>query len=79
MTSEKNTALLRNAEISQQMELAKQESRRLESEMTELMNKLTSIEDENKVYKEKENKGIEQELRNNLAVLEEQISDKNKV
>lgn len=61
------------------MELAKQESRRLESEMTELMNKLTSIEDENKVYKEKENKGIEQELRNNLAVLEEQISDKNKV
>ncbi|KAK9709586.1 GRIP domain [Popillia japonica] len=78
VTSEKNTALLRNAEISQQMELAKQESRRLESEMTELMNKLTSIEDENKVYKEKENKGIEQELRNNLAVLEEQISDKNK-
>lgn len=79
MTSEKNTALLRNAEISQQMELAKQESRRQESETQELLNKLANLEDENKSYKEKENKGIEQELRSNLAVLEEQISDKNKV
>ncbi|GJQ81087.1 hypothetical protein Trydic_g14260 [Trypoxylus dichotomus] len=78
VTSEKNAALLRNAEISQQMELAKQESRRQEDEMTELMNKLASLEEENRIFKEKEKKGIEQELKNNVTILEEQISDKNK-
>lgn len=61
------------------MELAKQEVKRQENETVELMGKLTTIEEENKLYKEKESKGVEQELRSSLAVLEEQISDKNKV
>ncbi|XP_017773071.1 PREDICTED: golgin subfamily A member 1 isoform X2 [Nicrophorus vespilloides] len=78
VTAEKNTALLRNAEISQQMELAKQETRRQETEMNDLLNKIGQLEEENKQFKEKETKGIEQELRNTVAVLEEQLSDKNK-
>ncbi|RZC32920.1 golgin subfamily A member 1 [Asbolus verrucosus] len=76
VTAEKNTALLRNAEISQQMELVKQEKRRQESEMTELLNKLMQVEDENK--KHNESKSLEQQLRNNIAELEDQISEKNK-
>lgn len=77
MTAEKNTALLRNAEISQQMELVKQEKRRQESEMTDLINKLMQVEDENK--KHNEGKALEQDLRNHVAELECQISEKNKV
>lgn len=79
VTSEKNAALLRNAEISQQMELAKQETRRQDNEMTDLLNRVSQLEEENRVFREKETKGIEQELRNNILVLEEQLSDKNKV
>jgi golgin subfamily A protein 1 len=77
VTAEKNTALLRNAEISQQMELVKQEKRRQESEMTDLINKLMQVEDENK--KHNEGKVLEQDLRNHVAELEGQISEKNKV
>jgi golgin subfamily A protein 1 len=77
VTAEKNTALLRNAEISQQMELVKQEKRRQESEMTDLINKLMQVEDENK--KHNEGKALEQDLRNHVAELEDQISEKNKV
>jgi golgin subfamily A protein 1 len=76
VTAEKNTALLRNAEISQQMELVKQEKRRQESEMTDLINKLMQVEDENK--KHNEGKVLEQDLRNHVAELEGQISEKNK-
>ncbi|KAJ3655166.1 hypothetical protein Zmor_014303 [Zophobas morio] len=76
VTAEKNTALLRNAEISQQMELVKQEKRRQESEMTDLLNKVVQLEDENK--KHIEVKVLEQELRNSVTELEEQLSEKNK-
>lgn len=79
VTSEKNSALLRNAEISQQMEIAKQETRRQEIEMTELANKITLLEEENKKYKERDNKNVEQELKNSIAHLEEQLVEKNKV
>lgn len=61
------------------MEIVRQETRRQENEVTDLLNKISQLEEENKVYKEKETKGIEQELRNNIIVLEEQLSDKNKV
>ncbi|CAH1108960.1 unnamed protein product [Psylliodes chrysocephalus] len=52
VTSEKNTTLLRNAEISQQMELVRQDMRRQEKEMHELLNKLTSLEEDNLKLKE---------------------------
>lgn len=71
--------MLRNAEISQQMELVKQDTRRQEIEMNDLLGKIQSLEDENRKYKEKDMKGIEQELKNKITVLEEQLSDKNKV
>lgn len=61
------------------MELVKQETRRQESEMNDLLNRLQFLEEENKKFKDKESRGIEQELKNNLTVLEEQLSDKNKV
>lgn len=77
VTSEKNAALLRNAEISQQMEIVKQDMRRQESEMTELLNRITQTEEENKKYKEI--KGVEQQLRANIVELEDQLSEKNKV
>lgn len=77
MTAEKNTALLRNAEVSQQMELIKQEKRRQESEMNDLLHKLSQLEEESK--KHTESKQLEKELRNNIVDLEEQISEKNKV
>lgn len=77
MTSEKNTALLRNAEISQQMELVKQEMRRQEGDMNELLNKLTQLEEENN--KLKESTLIQQKLNKNIAELEDQVSEKNKV
>lgn len=77
MTSEKNTALLRNAEISQKMELVKQDMRSQEREMNDLLNKLTMLEDENK--KLKDNMALEQKLQNTISELEVQISEKNKV
>ncbi|XP_044268760.1 golgin subfamily A member 1 [Tribolium madens] len=76
VTAEKNTALLRNAEVSQQMEIIKQEKRRQENEMNELLSKLSQLEEESK--KHKESKAMEYELRNNIAELEDQISEKNK-
>ncbi|VEN39077.1 unnamed protein product [Callosobruchus maculatus] len=76
VTSEKNSALLRNAEVSQQIELIKQDMRRQEREMNDLMNKLAQLEDEN--AKLKESVLVEQKLRNNISELEEQISEKNK-
>lgn len=79
VTSEKNAALLRNAEVSQQMEIVKQDLRRQENEMSEFLNRITQLEEENKMYKDKETKGIEQELKNTILVLEDQLSDKNKV
>lgn len=77
VTSEKNTALLRNAEISQQMEMVKQQMRRQENEMNDLLTKLGSLEDENN--KLKESKILEQKLNGNIADLEEQMAEKNKV
>lgn len=79
VTSEKNSALLRNAELSQQMEMAKQETRRQETEMADLSNKINLLEDEIKAFKEKENRNVEQDLKNTIAQLEEQVVDKNKV
>lgn len=79
MTSEKNDALLRNAEISQQMEIVKQNMRRQECEMNELLSRVTQIEEENKRYLDKESKGIEQQLRSCISELEEQLLEKNKV
>lgn len=79
MTAEKNSALVRNAEISQQMEMAKQESRRLETETNELSSRISQLEGEIKAYREKESKNPKQELKNRIASLEEQLEDKNKV
>lgn len=47
--------------------------------MNELLNRVNQIEEENKRYKEKESKGIEQHLKNNISELEEQLLEKNKV
>jgi len=77
VTSEKNTALLRNAEISQQMELVKQDMRRQEQDMKELLDKLATLERENLVLKESKN--MEEKLNSSLVELEEQLSEKNKV
>ncbi|CAG9840539.1 unnamed protein product [Diabrotica balteata] len=76
VTSEKNTVLLRNAEISQQMELVKQDMRRLEREMTDHLNKLNTLEEEND--KLKDSVLVEQRLRKNILELEDQIMEKNK-
>ncbi|KAJ8960902.1 hypothetical protein NQ318_020201 [Aromia moschata] len=76
VTSEKNTALLRNAEVSQQMELVKQNMRRQETDMNDMLSKLAHLEDENN--KLKETKLIEQKLRNSIAELEDQVLEKNK-
>ncbi|XP_050517432.1 golgin subfamily A member 1 [Diabrotica virgifera virgifera] len=76
VTSEKNTVLLRNAEISQQMELVKQDMRRLEREMTDHLNKLNTLEEEND--KLKDSVLVEQRLRKNIVELEDQIMEKNK-
>ncbi|EFA04056.1 golgin subfamily A member 1 isoform X1 [Tribolium castaneum] len=76
VTAEKNTALLRNAEVSQQMEIIKQEKRRQEGEMNDLLGKLSQLEEESR--KHNESKAMELELRNNIAELEDQISEKNK-
>lgn len=69
--------MLRNAEISQQMELVKQEKRRQETELSDLAVKVAQLEDDS--IKHKETRIIEQQLRKNISELEEQISDKNKV
>lgn len=61
------------------MEIVKQNMRRQECEMTDLLNKVVQIEDENKKYREKENKGVEQQLRSTIAELEDQLGEKNKV
>lgn len=79
MTAEKNSALVRNAEISQQMEMAKQESRRLEAETNELSSRISQLEDQIQVHREKESKNPKQELKSRIASLEEQLEDKNKV
>ncbi|CAH1977301.1 unnamed protein product [Acanthoscelides obtectus] len=76
VTSEKNSALVRNAEVSQQIELIKQDMRRQERETNELMNKLTQLEEEN--AKLKQGVSLQQKLMNNINELEEQISEKNK-
>ncbi|XP_057651374.1 golgin subfamily A member 1 [Diorhabda carinulata] len=76
VTSEKNTTLVRNAEISQQMELVKQEIRQLEREMSEHLNRLSNLEEEN--TKLKDSVQIEQRLRKNIEELQEQIAEKNK-
>lgn len=77
MTSEKNTALLRNAEISQQMELVKQDMRRQEQDMKELLDKLATLEREYLLLKESKN--MEEKLNSSIVELEEQLSEKNKV
>lgn len=76
VTQEKNAALLRNAEISQQIELVKQEKRRQESESNELLNKINQLENEYSKYKDTQ--VIEQQLKKNIADLEDQLADKNK-
>lgn len=61
------------------MEIVKQNMRRQECEMNELLNRITQIEEENKRFKDKEGKGVEQQLRNCISELEEQLLEKNKV
>ncbi|KAF5306416.1 hypothetical protein FQA39_LY08925 [Lamprigera yunnana] len=78
VTSEKNIALLRNAEISQQMEMAKQECRRQDVEINDFVNKISTLEDEIKKYKENETKSVEQDLKSTISRLEEQLTEKNK-
>lgn len=79
MTAEKNSALVRNAEIAQQVELAKQDMRRQEAEVNELMSRISRLEDENKAFRDKESKNPKQELTNRILTLEEQLENKNKV
>lgn len=71
--------MLRNAEISQQMELVKQETRRQEHEMNDLLARIQQLDEENRRYMEMESRGIEHDLKNKVSVLEEQLTDKNKV
>lgn len=59
------------------MELVRQDMRRQEKEMHELLNKLTSLEEDN--LKLKESIHVEQRLRNSISELEDQIAEKNKV
>lgn len=61
------------------MEIVKQETRRQENEMNDLLNRMQLLEEDNRRYKEKEMRGVEQELKNTITVLEEQLTDKNKV
>lgn len=61
------------------MEIVKQNMRRQESEMNDLLNRIVQIEEENKKYKEKESKGIEQQLRTAIVELEDRLVEKNKV
>ncbi|CAG9825421.1 unnamed protein product [Phaedon cochleariae] len=77
VTSEKNTALLRNAEISQQMELVKQDMRRQEMEMNDVLAKLSHLEKEN--HKLNQSVMVEKKLRSSISELEDQISEKNKL
>lgn len=67
---------MRNAEISQQMEMIKQKMRRQESEMNDLINKIGNLEDENS--KLKESRIIEQKLNSSITDLEDQVAEKNK-
>ncbi|CAG9854862.1 unnamed protein product [Phyllotreta striolata] len=76
VTSEKNTTLVRNAEISQQMELVKQDMRRQETETNELHHKLSVLEKEN--AKLKDVVQVEQRLKHTISELEDQIAEKNK-
>lgn len=79
-SSERNVALLRNAEISQQMEIVKQDSRHKENEISDLLSKVTHLENTLKEMKELEIKAnTENDLRSYIADLEEQVQEKNKV
>ncbi|XP_060517177.1 golgin subfamily A member 1 [Cylas formicarius] len=75
VTSEKNTALLRNAEVSQQMELVRQNMRRQEGETGVLLAKLAALEEDN--AKLNETRLIEEKLNNSVADLREQLQEKN--
>lgn len=59
------------------MELVKQEMRRQEKDVKELMKKLASLEEENSSLKESRN--VEQKLNSSIMDLEDQLSEKNKV
>ncbi|XP_023722258.1 golgin subfamily A member 1 isoform X2 [Cryptotermes secundus] len=101
---EKDVTLLRNAQVNQQVELAKQELREQEQEAVELHNKIIVMEkiladkdmaiEKMKIDSEELSKrvqdtemvehdkqaaaNLEQELRNNISELEEQLIEKNK-
>lgn len=68
---------MRNAEVSQQMELVKQDMRRQERDVNDLLSKLTTLEEENQ--KLKDNMLLEQKLRKTISEFEDQITEKNKV
>lgn len=59
------------------MELVRQEMRRQETEMNELLNKTARIEDYDE--KLKEYKKVENQLKNTVVDLEDQLAEKNKV
>lgn len=71
---------MRNAEISQQVEIVKQESRHKENEISELLGKVQHLEGTLQEMKELEIKAnTENDLRSHIADLEEQLVEKNKV
>lgn len=59
------------------MELVKQDMRSQEREMNDLLNKLSSLEHENSRIKD--SLALEHKLQKNIADLEDQIAEKNKV
>lgn len=62
------------------MEIIKQDSRYKENEITDLLSKITLMDMSLKEMKEKESKvNVENELKTQVANLEEQLADKNKV
>lgn len=62
------------------MEIAKQESRHKENEISELLSKVAKLENSLKEMKELEVKAnTENDLKSYIADLEEQIAEKNKV
>ncbi|KAL6259950.1 hypothetical protein P5V15_009859 [Pogonomyrmex californicus] len=71
--NEKDTALLRNAQISQDIEIVKQENRQQKIENMELQNKMESLEDElvNKIREGKQTMSTLKEFEQKIAKLEE--------
>lgn len=82
--NEKDSILLRNAQVSQDHEIALQKKRQQEIENIELHNEIDNLKKkllslENIETDKKNNEGLEKTLRSNLSDLEEQLNEKTKV